>query len=190
MATLAKISQVNEIIGNLERQKTMEEHFEELEKLVNAPATLEEGIKKMYEADKYLVENISLFEKSKERPSNMFFTLIDIWFMRRQYEIKVKEMISDALVRGEEVYVPVFRFDGQISNLGNVCKMSDKSIVEKYLIDGEDVFDLDLVYGENEGVKNTFEVKSLFDNILNSIAEGRDGEDEDEYDDDDDYWQD
>jgi hypothetical protein len=120
----------------------------------------------------------------------MFFTLIDIWFMRRQYEIKVKEMISDALVRGEEVYVPVFRFDGQISNLGNVRKMSDKSIVEKYLIDGEDVFDLDLVYGENEGVKNTFEVKSLFDNILNSIAEGRDGEDEDEYDDDDDYWQD
>ena len=181
MATLAKISQVNEIIGNLERQKTMEEHFEELEKLVNAPATLEEGIKKMYEADKYLVENISLFEKSKERPSNMFFTLIDIWFMRRQYEIKVKEMISDALVRGEEVYVPVFRFDGQISNLGNVRKMSDKSTVEKHCIDGVEVFDLDLVYGKDEGEENRFEVEGLFDSILNSIAKGWAVEGEEDY---------
>jgi hypothetical protein len=181
MATLAKISQVNEIIGNLERQKTMEEHFEELEKLVNAPATLEEGIQKMYEADKYLVENISLFEKSKERPSNMFFTLIDIWFMRRQYEIKVKEMISDALVRGEEVYVPVFRFDGQISNLGNVRKMSDNSPVEKYLIDGVEAVAFDLVYGKDEGDVEAFEVNGLFDSILNSIAKGWYVEGEEDY---------
>jgi hypothetical protein len=169
-------------------------YADELERSVKAPATLEEGIQMMYEADRFIREYRDLIIQTKltdeAKAHEMFHKASAIRFMTEAYEVGVKELIFAALAKGEEVYIPVFRFDGQISNLGNVRKMSDKSIVEKYLIDGEDVFDLDLVYGENEGVKNTFEVKSLFDNILNSIAEGRDGEDEDEYDDDDDYWQD
>ena len=90
-------------------------------------------------------------------------------------------MIFAALAREEEVYIPVFRFDGQISNLGNVRKMSDKSIVEKYYIDGVEVFDLDLVYGKDEGEENTFEVQSLFDNILYGIAKGWYVEGEEDY---------
>lgn len=92
--------------------------------------------------------------------------------MTEVYEIKVKEMIFAALSRGEEVYIPVFRFDGQISNLGNVRKMSDKSPVEKCLVDGVEVFSLDLVYGKDEGDVDAFEVKGLFDSILYPIAKG------------------
>ena len=101
--------------------------------------------------------------------------------MSELYNIKVKEMIYAALARGEEVYIPVFRFNGQISNLGNVRKMSDKSTVEKYCIDDVEVFDLDLVYGKDEGEENTFEVEGLFDNILNGIAKGWEVEGEEDY---------
>jgi hypothetical protein len=59
--------------------------------------------------------------------------------------------------------------------------MSDKSIVEKYYIDGVEVFDLDLVYGKDEGEENTFEVQSLFDNILYGIAKGWYVEGEEDY---------
>jgi hypothetical protein len=111
----------------------------------------------------------------------MFYRLSDVEVMSELYEIKVKEMIFAALAREEEVYIPVFRFDGQISNLGNVRKMSDKSIVEKYYIDGVEVFDLDLVYGKDEGEENTFEVQSLFDNILYGIAKGWYVEGEEDY---------
>ena len=111
----------------------------------------------------------------------MFYILADVEVMSEQYEIKVKEMIFAALARGEEVYIPVFCFDGQISNLGNVRKMSDKSIVEKYNINGEEVFDLNLVYGKDEGEENTFEVQCLFDDILYGIAKGWEVEGEEDY---------
>ena len=122
---------------------------------------------------------LELTDEAKAR--EMFYRLSDVEVMSELYEVKVKEMIFAALARGEEVYIPVFRFDGQISNLGNVRKMSDKSIVEKYYIDDVEVFDLDLVYGKDEDEENTFEVQSLFDDILYGIAKDWAVEGEEDY---------
>ena len=167
-----------------ENKEMLDKHFDELVESVKAPTTLEEGIQMMYEADKFIREYPKLISQTKltdeAKAREMFYILADVEVMSEQYEIKVKEMIFAALARGEEVYIPVFRFDGQISNLGNVRKMSDKSIVEKYNIDGVEVFELDLVYGEDDGKKNTFEVKCLFDQILRDIAKGWDVEGEED----------
>ena len=165
--------------------KDLYKHFDELEQSVKAPASLEEGIQKMYEADKFireyriLISQTRLTDEAKAR--EMFHKHSAVCFMTEVYEVKVKEMIFAALARGEEVYIPVFRFDGQISNLGNVRKMSDKSIVEKYYIDGVEVFSLDLVYGKDDGEVDAFEVKGLFDSILYGIAKGWAVEGEEEY---------
>lgn len=165
--------------------KDLYKHSDELEQSVKAPATLEEGIKKMYEADRFIREyrdliiQTSFTDEAKAR--EMFHKHSAVCFMTEVYEVKVKEMIFAALARGEEVYIPVFRFDGQISNLGNVRKMSDKSIVEKYNIDGVEVFDLNLAYGKDEGKENTFEVQCLFDDILYGIAKGWEVEGEEGY---------
>lgn len=178
-------TEVNYLTKIYEDKELLNKHFDELEESVKAPATLEEGIQKMYEADKFireyrnLIPQTKLTDKAKAR--EMFYRLSDVEVMSELYEVKVKEMIFAALARGEEVYIPVFRFDGQISNLGNVRKMSDKSIVEKYYTDGVEVFDLDLVYGKDEGEENTFEVQSLFDNILYCIAKGWAVEGEEDY---------
>ena len=137
-------------------EEMLSKHFDELENSVMAPETLEEGIQKMYEADKFIREyrnQISQTEVTADVKEEMFYRLADVETMSELYDIKVKEMIFATLARGEEVYIPVFRFDGQISNLGNVRKMSDKSTVEKYSIDGVEVFDLDLVYGKDEARK-------------------------------------
>jgi hypothetical protein len=155
-----------------------------LERSVKAPETLEEGIQMMYEADKFIRGYRNLISQTivtAEAKREMLYRLADVETMSELYNIKVKEMIYAALARGEEVYIPVFRFNGQISNLGNVRKMSDKSTVEKYCIDDVEVFDLDLVYGKDEGEENTFEVEGLFDNILNSIAKGWEVEGEEYY---------
>ena len=167
-------------------EEMLSKHFDELENSVMAPETLEEGIQKMYEADKFIREyrnQISQTEVTADVKEEMFYRLADVETMSELYDIKVKEMIFATLARGEEVYIPVFRFDGQISNLGNVRKMSDKSTVEKYSIDGVEVFDLDLVYGKDEGEENRFEVIGLFDSILNSIAKGWAVEGEEDYED-------
>jgi hypothetical protein len=168
-----------------ENKEMLSKHFDELEKSVKAPTTLEEGIQMIYEADKFIREyrNLIFHTKltDKAKAKEMFYILADVEVMSEQYEIKVKEMIFAALARGEEVYIPVFRFDGQISNLGNVRKMSDKSIVEKYSIDDMEVFDLNLVYGKDEGEENTFEVQCLFDDILYGIAKGWEVEGEEDY---------
>ena len=178
-------TEVNYLTKIYEDKELLNKHFDELEESVKAPATLEEGIQKMYEADKFireyrnLIPQTKLTDKAKAR--EMFYRLSDVEVMSELYEVKVKEMVFAALARGEEVYIPVFRFDGQISNLGNVRKMSDKSIVEKYYIDGVEVFDLDLVYGKDEGEENTFEVQRLFDEILYDIAKGWYVEGEEDY---------
>lgn len=167
-------------------EEMLSKHFDELESSVMAPETLEQGIQMMYETDKFIREyrnQISQSTVSADVKEEMFYRLADVETMSELYDIKVKEMIFAALLSGEEVYLPVFRFDGQISNLGNVRKMSDKSTVEKYSIDGVEVFDLDLVYGKDEGEENTFEVKGLFDSILNSIAKGWSVEGEEDYED-------
>ena len=168
-----------------ENKEMLDKHFDELVESVKAPTTLEEGIQMMYEADKFIREYPNLISQTKlpdaAKAREMFYILADIEVMSEQYEIKVKEMIFAALARGEEVYIPVFRFDGQISNLGNVRKMSDKSIVEKYNIDGVEVFDLNLAYGKDEGKENTFEVQCLFDDILYGIAKGWEVEGEEGY---------
>lgn len=165
--------------------KDLYKHSDELEQSVKAPATLEEGIQKMYEADRFIREYRDLIIQTKltdeAKAREMFHKASAIRFMTEVYEVGVKEMIFAALARGEEVYIPVFRFDGQISNLGNVRKMSDKSIVEKYNIDGVEVFDLNLVYGKDEGEENTFEVQCLFDDILYGIAKGWEVEGEEDY---------
>lgn len=165
--------------------KDLYKHSDELEQSVKAPATLEEGIQKMYEADRFIREYRDLIIQTKlmneAKAEEMFHKVSAISFMTEVYEVDVKEMIFAALARGEEVYIPVFRFDGQISNLGNVRKMSDKSPVEKYLIDGVEVFSLDLVYGKDEGEVDAFEVKGLFDSILYSIANGWYVEGEEDY---------
>ena len=138
----------------------------------------------MYEADKFIRGYRNLISQTTvtaEAKREMLYRLADVETMSELYNIKVKEMIYAALARGEEVYIPVFRFNGQISNLGNIRKMSDKSTVEKYCIDDVEVFDLDLVYGKDEGEENTFEVEGLFDNILNSIAKGWEVEGEEDY---------
>ena len=151
--------------------KDLYKYADELEQSVKAPASLEEGIQMMYEADKFireyriLISQTRLTDEAKAR--EMFHKHSAVCFMTEVYEVKVKEMIFAALARGEEVYIPVFRFDGQISNLGNVRKMSDKSTVEKHCIDGVEVFNLDLVYGKDEGEENRFEAEGLFDSILN-----------------------
>lgn len=174
--------------------KDLYKYADELEQSVKAPASLEEGIQMMYEADRFIREYSNLIRQTKltdeAKAREMFHKHSAVCFMTEVYEVNVKELIFAALARGEEVYIPVFRFDGQISNLGNVRKMSDKSPVEKYLVDGVETVALDLVYGKDEGEVNAFEVKGLFDSILYGIAEGWDGEDEDEYDDEDDDWQD
>ena len=165
-------------------EEMLSKHFDELESSVMAPETLEQGIQMMYETDKFIREyrnQISQSTVSADVKEEMFYRLADVETMSELYDIKVKEMIFAALLSGEEVYLPVFRFDGQISNLGNVRKMSDKSTVEKYSIDGVEVFDLDLVYGKDEGEENRFEVKGLFDSILNSIAKGWAVEGEEDY---------
>ena len=178
-------TEVNYLTKIYEDKELLNKHFDELEESVKAPATLEEGIQKMYEADKFIREYRNLIPQTKltdeAKAKEMFYRLSDVEVMLELYEIKVKEMIFAALAREEEVYIPVFRFDGQISNLGNVRKMSDKSIVEKYYIDGVEVFDLDLVYGKDEGEENTFEVQSLFDDILYGIAKGWYVEGEEDY---------
>lgn len=178
-------TEVNYLTKIYEDKELLNKHFDELEESVKAPATLEEGIQKMYEADKFIREYRNLIPQTKltdeAKAREMFYRLSDVEVMLELYEIKVKEMIFAALAREEEVYIPVFRFDGQISNLGNVRKMSDKSIVEKYYIDGVEVFDLDLVYGKDEGEENTFEVQSLFDDILYGIAKGWYVEGEEDY---------
>ena len=180
-----KTIEVNYLTKIYEDKELLNKHFDELEESVKSPATLEEGIQKMYEADKFIREYRNLIPQTKltdeAKAREMFYRLSDVEMMSELYEVKVKEMIFAALAREEEVYIPVFRFDGQISNLGNVRKMSDKSIVEKYYIDGVEVFDLDLVYGKDEGEENTFEVQSLFDNILNGIAKGWYVEGEEDY---------
>lgn len=167
-----------------EDEEMLNEHFDELERSVKAPTTLEEGIQMMYEADKFIREyrnQISQTTVTAEAKREMLYRLADVETMTELYEVKVKEMIFATLARGEEVFIPVFRFDGQISNLGNVRKMSDKSTVEKHCIDGVEVFDLDLVYGKDEGEENRFEVEGLFDSILNSIAKGWGVEGEEDY---------
>lgn len=167
-----------------ENEEMLDKHFDELERSVKAPETLEEGIQMMYEADKFIRGYRNLISQTTvtaEAKREMLYRLADVETMSELYNIKVKEMIYAALARGEEVYIPVFRFNGQISNLGNVRKMSDKSTVEKYCIDDVEVFDLDLVYGKDEGEENTFEVEGLFDNILNSIAKGWEVEGEEDY---------
>ena len=167
-------------------EEMLSKHFDELESSVMAPETLEQGIQMMYETDKFIREyrnQISQSTVSADVKEEMFYRLADVETMSELYDIKVKEMIFAALLSGEEVYLPVFRFDGQISNLGNVRKMSDKSTVEKYSIDGVEVFDLDLVYGKDEGEENRFEVEGLFDSILNSIAKGWSVEGEEDYED-------
>ena len=172
-----------EIIQKIEA-KDLYKHFDELERSVKAPATLEEGIQMMYEADRFIREYRNLIcqtELTDEVKREMFHKLSAIAFMTEAYEVKVKEMIFAALARGEEVYIPVFRFNGQISNLGNVRKMSDKSPVDKYLVDGVEVFSLDLVYGKDDGEVDAFEVKGLFDSILHGIAKGWAVEGEEDY---------
>ena len=168
-----------------EDKEMLDKHFDELVESVKAPATLEEGIQKMYEADKFIREYPNLISQTKltdeAKAREMFYILADVEVMSEQYEIKVKEMIFAALARGEEVYIPVFRFDGQISNLGNVRKMSDKSPLEKCLVDGVEVFSLDLVYGKDEGDVDAFVVKGLFDSILYPIAKGWYVEGEEDY---------
>lgn len=167
-----------------ENEEMLDKHFDELERSVKAPETLEEGIQMMYEADKFIRGYRNLISQTTvtaEAKREMLYRLADVETMSELYNIKVKEMIYAALARGEEVYIPVFRFNGQISNLGNIRKMSDKSTVEKYCIDDVEVFDLDLVYGKDEGEENTFEVEGLFDNILNSIAKGWEVEGEEDY---------
>ena len=180
-----KKTEVNNLTKIYEDKELLNKHFDELEESVKAPATLEEGFQKMYEAYKFIREYRNLIPQTKltdeAKAREMFYRLSDVEMMSELYEVKVKEMIFAALAREEEVYIPVFRFDGQISNLGNVRKMSDKSIVEKYYIDGVEVFDLDLVYGKDEGEENTFEVQSLFDNILYGIAKGWYVEGEEDY---------
>jgi hypothetical protein len=180
-----KTIEVNYLTKIYEDKELLNKHFDELEESVKAPATLEEGIQKMYEADKFIREYRNLIPQTKltdeAKAREMFYRLSDVEMMSELYEVKVKEMIFAALAREEEVYIPVFRFDGQISNLGNVRKMSDKSIVEKYYIDGVEVFDLDLVYGKDEGEKNTFKVQRLFDEILYDIAKGWYVEGEEDY---------
>ena len=158
-----------------EDKEMLDKHYDELERSVKAPDTLEEGIQMMYEADKFIREyriQISQSTVTAEAKREMLYRLADVETMTELYEVKVKEMVFAALLSGEEVYLPVFRFDGQISNLGNIRKMSDKSTVEKHCIDGVEVFNLDLVYGKDEGEENRFEVEGLFDSILNSIAKG------------------
>ena len=178
-------TEVNYLTKIYEDKELLNKHFDELEESVKSPATLEEGIQKMYEADKFIREYRNLIPQTKltdeAKAREMFYRLSDVEMMSELYEVKVKEMIFAALAREEEVYIPVFRFDGQISNLGNVRKMSDKSIVEKYYIDGVEVFDLDLVYGKDEGEENTFEVQRLFDEILYDIAKGWYVEGEEDY---------
>ena len=178
-------TEVNYLTKIYEDKELLNKHFDELEESVKAPATLEEGIQKMYEADKFIREYRNLIPQTKltdeAKAREMFYRLSDVEMMSELYEVKVKEMIFAALAREEEVYIPVFRFDGQISKLGNVRKMSDKSIVEKYYIDGVEVFDLDLVYGKDEGEENTFEVQRLFDEILYDIAKGWYVEGEEDY---------
>ena len=178
-------TEVNYLTKIYEDKELLNKHFDELEESVKAPATLEEGIQKMYEADKFIREYRNLIPQTKltdeAKAREMLYRLSDVEVMSELYEVKVKEMIFAALAREEEVYIPVFRFDGQISNLGNVRKMSDKSIVEKYYIDGVEVFDLDLVYGKDEGEENTFEVQRLFDEILYDIAKGWYVEGEEDY---------
>ena len=160
-------------------------YADELERSVKAPATLEEGIQMMYEADRFIREYRDLIIQTKltdeAKAREMFHKASAIRFMTEAYEVGVKELIFAALARGEEVYIPVFRFDGQISNLGNVRKMSDKSPVEKYLVDGVEVFSLDLVYGKDDGEVDVFEVKGLFDSILYPIAKGWYVEGEEDY---------
>lgn len=180
-------TEANNLTKIYEDEVMRNKHFEELEKSVKAPSTLEEGIQMMYEADKFIREYRNLMNQTKltdeTKAREMFYKLVDVETMTELYEIKVKELIFAALAKGEEVYIPVFRFDGQISNLGNVRKMSDKSVVEKYQIDGVEVFDLDLVYGkvEDESDENTFEVEYLFDDILYNIAKGWWVEGEEDY---------
>ena len=168
-----------------EDKEMLDKHFDELVESVKAPTTLEEGIQMMYEADKFIREYPNLISQTKltdeAKAREMFYILADVEVMSEQYEIKVKEMIFAALARGEEVYIPVFRFDGQISNLGNVRKMSDKSPLEKCLVDGVEVFSLDLVYGKDEGDVDAFVVKGLFDSILYPIAKGWYVEGEEDY---------
>ena len=169
-----------------EDKEMLDKHYDELERSVKAPDTLEEGIQMMYEADKFIREyriQISQSTVTAEAKREMLYRLADVETMTELYEVKVKEMVFAALLSGEEVYLPVFRFDGQISNLGNVRKMSDKSAVEKHCIDGVEVFDLDLVYGKDEGEENRFEAEGLFDSILNSIAKGWAVEGEEDYED-------
>ena len=165
--------------------KDLYKYADELEQSVKAPASLEEGIQKMYEADWFIREYSDLIIQTKltdeAKAREMFHKASAIRFMTEAYEVGVKELIFAALARGEEVYIPVFRFDGQISNLGNVRKMSDKSPVEKYLVDGVEVFNLDLVYGKDEGEVDAFEVKGLFDSILYPIAKGWAVEGEEDY---------
>ena len=162
-------------------------YADELERSVKAPATLEEGIQMMYEADRFIREYSNLIRQTKltdeAKAREMFHKHSAVCFMTEVYEVQVKEMIFAALARGEEVYIPVFRFDGQISNLGNVRKMSDNSPAEKYLIDGVEAVAFDLVYGKDEGDVEAFEVNGLFDSILNSIAKGWAVEGEDDYED-------
>jgi hypothetical protein len=167
-----------------ENEEMLDKHFDELERSVKAPETLEEGIQMMYEADKFIRGYRNLISQTTvtaEAKREMLYRLADVETMSELYNIKVKEMIYAALARGEEVYIPVFRFNGQISNLGNVRKMSDKSPVEKYLIDGVEAVAFDLVYGKDEGDVKAFDVKSLFDSILYPIAKGWAVEGEEDY---------
>ena len=139
----------------------------------------------MYEADRFIREYRDLIIKTsftdEAKAREMFHKHSAVCFMAEVYEVKVKEMIFAALARREEVYIPVFRFDGQISNLGNVRKMSDKSPVGKFLIDGREAVAFDLVYGKDEGDVKAFDVKSLFDSILYPIAKGWAVEGEEDY---------
>ena len=87
-------------------------YADELERSVKAPATLEEGIQMMYEADRFIREYRDLIIQTKltdeAKAHEMFHKASAIRFMTEAYEVGVKELIFAALARGEEVYIPVF----------------------------------------------------------------------------------
>ena len=154
-------------------------HYSELEKDIEYPATLEEGIQRIYKADKFICNcTRQICETShtdKAKANEMFKVFIDTCIALLHYEIRVKEMIIDAIASGEEVYLPVIGFDGQISNLGNIRKISDNSIVEKYCIDGVEVFHLDRICGEWICAKGgrTIIFQNCFDCLLYAFSKGR-----------------
>ena len=60
-----KTTEVNCLTKIYEDQELLNKHFDELEESVKAPATLEEGIQKKYEADKFIREYRNLIPQTK-----------------------------------------------------------------------------------------------------------------------------